>query len=113
MELSLMTKNKANRASRRQDALNSKSRVTPQGWQLHEAQARFTEVCRLARQDGPQRVTGPVREAVVVIAAEEYDRLTRSAARSGSLSAFFAASPLRGSGIDLDRPRDLERDVPL
>lgn len=84
-----------------------------QEWQLQEAKARFSEVFRLAREHGPQRVTKHGREAVVVLAAEEYARLARSEACKGSLAEFFAASPLRGSGIDLDRPRDFGREIKL
>src|SRR5438067_6984711 len=82
-------------------------------WQLQDAKARFSEVFRLAREFGPQRVTKHGREAVVVIPAEEYARLTESHTRVGSLAQFFAASPLRDSGIDLERPRDFGRAVEL
>jgi prevent-host-death family protein len=44
-------------------------------WRLQEAKARFSEVVRLARAHQPQRVTVHGREAVVVVAAEDYDRL--------------------------------------
>lgn len=82
-------------------------------WQLQEAKARFSEVFRLARERGPQRVTKHGREAVVVLPAEEYARLVESEARKGTLTDFFASSPLRGSGIDLDRTRDFGRDTHL
>ena len=80
-------------------------------WQLQDAKARFSEVFRLARESGPQRVTKRGREAVVVLAAEEFARLTGAGGREGSIAEFLAASPLRGSGIDLDRPRDLGREI--
>ncbi len=99
--------------TRRQDLRRPKAQAVQHEWQLQDAKARFSEVFRLARERGPQRVTKHGREAVVVISAEEYTRLTQSKARKGSLSEFFAASPLRGSGIDLDRPRDLGRDIQL
>jgi prevent-host-death family protein len=98
--------------ARRQDLRRPIDQVQRE-WQLQDAKARFSEVFRLARERGPQRVTKHGREAVVVIAAEEYARLAQSQARKGSLSDFFAASPLRGSGIDLDRPRDFGRDIQL
>jgi antitoxin Phd len=44
-------------------------------WRLQDAKARFSEVVRLARERGPQRVTVHGRDAVVVVAAEAYDRL--------------------------------------
>jgi antitoxin Phd len=100
-------------AVQRQDLRRPKSPVIQQEWQLQDAKARFNEVFRLARERGPQRVTKHGREAVVVITAEEYTRLAQSEARKGSLSEFFAASPLRGSGIYLNRPADFGRDFQL
>jgi prevent-host-death family protein len=97
--------------ARRRDSRRPQSQAVQQEWQLQDAKARLSEAFRLARERGPQRVTKHGREAVVVIAAEEYARLTQSEARKGSLSEFFAASPLRGSGIDLERPRDFGRDI--
>lgn len=81
-------------------------------WQLQDAKARFSEVFRLARARGPQRVTRHGREAVVIVAAEDYERLARRQAR-GSLVDFFAASPLAGSGIHLDRVPDFGRPLKL
>jgi prevent-host-death family protein len=98
---------------RREDLPRRKGHAVEKEWQLQEAKARFSEVFRCARERGPQRVTKHGREAVVVLPAEEYARLTRSEARKGSLAEFFAASPLRGSGIDLDRPRDFGRKITL
>jgi len=82
-------------------------------WQLQDAKARFSEVFRLARESGPQRVTKHGREAVVVVPEEEFARLTGAENRKESLVEFFAASPLRGASIDLDRPRDLGREIRL
>src|SRR5579863_1318050 len=94
-------------------ATRRKRKPVRQEWQLQDAKARFSEVFRLARESGPQRVTKHGREAVVVLSAEEYARLAESEAPKGSLVDFFAASPLRGSGIDLDRRRGFGRDVRL
>lgn len=82
-------------------------------WQLQDAKARFSEVFRLAREQGPQRVTRHGRDAVVVIPAEEYARITKPPRRHGSLARFFATSPLRESGIRLERPRDFGRAIDL
>ena len=92
-----------------EDRRPGKGHAVQQEWQLQEAKARFSEVFRLARERGPQRVTKHGREAVIVLPAEEYARLSGAEARKGNLAEFFAASPLRGSGIDLDRPRDFGR----
>jgi len=104
--------NRAQKRSPRQ-ALIPKPNAVRKEWQLQEAKARFSEVFRLARESGPQRVTKHGRTAVVVLPAEEYERLSSSKARQGSLVRFFADSPLAGSGIQLDRPRDFGRAVKL
>ena len=81
-------------------------------WQLQDAKAQFSEVFRLARSRGPQRITRHGKEAVVVIQAEEFERLS-GRKRQGSLVKFFAESPLAGSGIDLSRAPDFGRPVDL
>src|SRR4051812_39748319 len=96
-----------------ENAPRRKGKAVQHEWQLQDAKARFSEVFRLAWERGPQRVTKHGREAVVVLSAEEYARLAMSEARKGSLADFFAASPLRGSGIDLNRPRDFGGDIKL
>ena len=81
-------------------------------WQLQAAKARFSELFRRARSEGPQYVTRQGKDAVVVIPAEEFDRLKRRN-RKTSLVQFFAESPLVGSGIDLERKPDFGRKVKL
>ncbi len=44
-------------------------------WNLAEAKNRFSEVVNLALTEGPQRVRRR-KDAVVVVAAAEYERLT-------------------------------------
>ena len=85
----------------------------PNEWQLQEAKARFSEVFRRARSEGPQRVTRHGKEAVVVVPAEEFERLSGRPRRPKNLVEFFAKSPLAGSGIDLERTRDYGRRVDL
>lgn len=80
-------------------------------WRLEEAKARFSEVVRRARTEGPQHVTVRGQDAVVVIAVEELERLLPPAARQQSLLAFLQSLDL--GGLDLDRERDLGRDVAL
>jgi antitoxin Phd len=46
-------------------------------WQVQEAKQRFSELVRRALDDGPQIVTRHGQEVVVVVAAAEYQRLTR------------------------------------
>ncbi len=79
-------------------------------WTVAEAKAKFSEVIEKAQSDGPQTVTKNGRTAVVIVAAEEWERKTK---RVGNLAEFFAASPLRGSGISATRIKDRPRKVAL
>jgi len=79
-------------------------------WTVAEAKAKFSEVIERARLGGPQTITRNGRRAAVVVAAEEWERKTR---RSGNLAEFFAASPLRGSGIKIRRLKDRPRRIDL
>ena len=44
-------------------------------WALQDAKARFSDLVRSARRDGPQVVTVRGTEAVVVVPVEEWRRL--------------------------------------
>ncbi|HEX2171779.1 MAG TPA: type II toxin-antitoxin system Phd/YefM family antitoxin [Dehalococcoidia bacterium] len=79
-------------------------------WTVARAKARLSELIDRALSDGPQVITRNGRRAAVVVSAEEWDRKTR---RKGSLAEFFAASPLRDSGLVIERIRDGSRDIEL
>jgi prevent-host-death family protein len=79
-------------------------------WTVVEAKAKFSEVIEKARNSGPQTVTRNGRRAVVVVSAEEWDRKTAS---QGNIVEFFANSPLRGSGLKIERQKGDLRDVDL
>jgi len=80
-------------------------------WRLEEAKARFSEVVRRARTDGPQRVTVRGQDAVVVIAVEELARLLPPMAPQQPLVAFLQGLGLEGVGVE--REPDLGRDIAL
>ena len=80
-------------------------------WQLQEAKNRLSEVVRKAADEGPQVITLRGDDAVVVVAADEYARLTRKS--RGTLVGFFRRSPLGGIALDLTRSRDTGRQVTL
>ena len=48
-------------------------------WPLQDAKARFSELVRRARQQGPQHVSVRGEPAVVVVSEEEFARLTSRA----------------------------------
>jgi toxin FitB len=82
-------------------------------WQIQTAKARFSEVFRLARTEGPQRITRQGKEGVVMISEEQYERLTVKSRRPKSLVQFFRDSPLVGVELDLERDPDTGREVDL
>lgn len=81
------------------------------GWKLEDAKARFSELVRRARSDGPQRVTVRGRDAVFVIAAEEFEQLRDRVSGRRPLVEFLQSLEL--DGLDLTRERDLGRDAAL
>jgi antitoxin Phd len=84
----------------------------PSTWQLQTAKARFSEVFRRALAEGPQYVTRQGKEAVVILPAEEFERITERR-HPPSLVKFFAESPLARAGLDLERKKDFGRKVDL
>src|SRR5437764_1364208 len=87
--------------------------VTERSWQLQTAKAKFSEVFRLARTEGPQRITRQGKDSVVVISEEEYKRLTAKARRPKSLVQFFRESPLVSVRLDPQRDKETGRDIEL
>lgn len=77
-------------------------------WTLADAKNRFSEVVSLALTEGPQRVRRR-KDTVVVVAAEEFERLT------GQRPAFkdYLAQGESFDGLDLTRDRSPGRDVAL
>ena len=75
----------------------------PRGrWRLQDAKARFSELVRMAHSDGPQHVTLHGRDAVVVVDADEFNRL--KGARTGALLIeALQASPHRATEIEPSR----------
>ena len=81
-----------------------------QSWKLEDAKARFSEVVRRARSEGPQRVTVRGKPAVVVISTEELERLLP---RESRLPFVEFMESLYVDGLDLTREPDRGRDVEL
>jgi len=71
-------------------------------WLLQDAKARFSELVRRVRSEGPQHVTVHGREAVVVISAEEFRRL-KGDVTGEALIAAMQASPYRDDDVEPSR----------
>lgn len=81
-------------------------------WRLQDAKARFSELVRMAHSNGPQHVTLHGRDAVVVVDADEFNRL--KGARTGELLIeALQASPHRQSEVAPGRSAMPVRSVKL
>jgi prevent-host-death family protein len=76
-------------------------------WQLQEAKQKFSELVRRTLDEGPQVVTRHGEEVVVVVPAEEYRRLS---GQKPDFKEFLMSAPDL-SLLDLERPREMPRDV--
>lgn len=79
-------------------------------WQLQEAKNKFSSLVESAQKDGPQVVTKHGKEAVVVLSAEDFRKLTRPRI---NLHQFLRKSPLAGINLDISRDRKPPRVVSL
>ena len=77
-------------------------------WSVADAKARLSQLLDQAINDGPQAITKRGREVAIVVSVEEWHR---KSSRTGSLAGFLAASPLRDSGLDIERVDAPARDV--
>jgi antitoxin Phd len=73
----------------------------PAVWKLEDAKARFSELVRRARDQGPQRVTVRGKPAVVVVDAEEFESLKPKQSLGEFLQSLTSLAEL-----------DLSRDYP-
>ena len=81
-------------------------------WPLQDAKARFSELVRRARSEGPQRVTVHGRDEVVVISAEDFSRLKGD--RTGAaLVAALQSSPHKEVELEARRAPMPVREVDL
>jgi prevent-host-death family protein len=81
-------------------------------WPLQDAKARFSELVRRVRSEGPQHVTVHGRDEVVVISAEEFRRL-KGDLTGEALIAAMQASPHRDIEIEPKRAPMPVRQVVL
>jgi prevent-host-death family protein len=81
-------------------------------WPLNAAKARFSELIRRVKNDGPQHVTVHGRDEVVVVSAAEFRRM-KGALTGGALVEALQASPYREIEIEPERIRSPVRGVAL
>src|SRR6201997_3282777 len=107
-----MTRSTKSRLPPSKPAKSSRPKRPSGHWLLQDAKARFSELVRKVRSEGPQHVTVHGRDEVVVIAAEEFRRL-KGNHTGQALIAAMQASPHRDIDIEPRGVRMPVRDVAL
>jgi antitoxin Phd len=79
-------------------------------WQLQTAKARFSELIRTVKSNGPQSITLHGREEAVVISKKDYERLRKT---KPNLVEFFKNSPFHGMNLQIQRNKSVSRKVQL
>lgn len=81
-------------------------------WMLQDAKARFSELVRKVRSEGPQHVTVHGRDEVVIIAADEFRRLQGNATGEVLIKA-IQESPWRDTDLEPARQSMPVRNLSL
>jgi antitoxin Phd len=97
----------------RQENARAREAAPKARWQLQTAKARFSELFRRTRSEGPQLITRQGKEGMVMIADEDYARLVRKAHQPKDLWQFLRESPLVGLELEFERKKDTSRDIKL
>jgi antitoxin Phd len=79
-------------------------------WQLQEAKAHLSELVKKASSGQPQEITLRGKPAVVVLSAQQYEKLKHPKQK---LVKFLRQSPLLGIDIDVERDKTAMRDIEL
>jgi prevent-host-death family protein len=79
-------------------------------WTVAEAKAKFSELLSRAQAEGPQRITRHGKTTAIVVSESEWERKKK---RKGNLAEFLMNSPLRNSGLRVERLRGELRKVDL
>jgi len=79
-------------------------------WQLQDAKNRFSRLVEDAQKRGPQIVTKRGKKAVVVVSYEDYEELTSP---DEDLITFFQNCPLAEVDLDMQRSKEIPRDIEL
>lgn len=103
---SIAKSSSAKPSSRRPPASSSRR------WPLQDAKARFSELVRRVRSEGPQHVTVHGRDEVVVVAVEEFRRLKGSLTGQALIDA-LRSSPHRDIKLEPRRAPMPVRDISL
>lgn len=86
------------------------SKKTHRVWQLQEAKARFSELVNEVERDGYHTITKNGHPVAMIISKNEFEKMQKP---KNTLLDFFREAPLPDLDLDIERNKDLGRDVNL
>jgi len=84
--------------------------MSENNWQLQDAKNKFSRLVTRAQNNGPQIVTKHGKKAVVVLAFDEFEKLSKP---KTDLCRFLQKSPLAKEDLKLSRNKDISRKIDL
>lgn len=85
-------------------------RLKNKTWQIQEAKARFSELVKEVELDGYHTITRNGKAVAVILSTMEFEKLSN---RKNTLLEFFSESPLPEIELDIERDKDVGRDIEL
>lgn len=79
-------------------------------WQLQEAKSRFSELVNDVIKDGYQTITKNGEPVAVLVSKKEFDRFQTP---KNSLIDFFLEAPFPEEDLDIERNKDIGREIDL
>ena len=79
-------------------------------WKLQDAKNKFSNFVKSAQKDGPQIVTKHGKKAIVILAFEDFKKLSKPKI---DFYKFLQKSPLANLDLKIDRNKDLPREINL
>jgi len=79
-------------------------------WQIQEAKAKFSQLVEEANIKGYQTITKQGEPIAVILSKREFDEMTES---KTSLLNFFKAAPCQEIELNIQRSKDLLRELDL
>lgn len=79
-------------------------------WQIQEAKAKFSQLVENANIKGYQTITKQGQPVAVILSKKDFDKITQS---KTSLLSFFKAAPCQEVELNIERSKDLPRELDL
>lgn len=90
--------------------LSREDRDNKNVWQIQEAKAKFSQLVEDANIKGYQTITKQGQPVAVILSKKEFDKITQS---KTSLLDFFKAAPYQDTELNIQRSKDLPRELDL